>query len=124
MSLNLPFGLSRCSTSKFLIDLISGVNFSKPYMRESKLGCFFCSRFPTSPRNAQPSSSAKSLIVAEISLIILGVIFSIFSCWFFCMISVFFSFSGNCAFRISMYINLSQATIKGSGVFFSIGLDY
>ena len=56
-------------------------------------------------------------MVVDNNLITFEVISSTFSSNFpFALTS---SFLGDCFLRISIYINLSQATIKGVGVFFS-----
>ena len=75
---------SRSSISKSS-DLISGVSFGKPKFLGSKSGCFLRIRFPTSPRYAQPFSSARSVIDDEISLftILAGDSGSITSAFFF-----------------------------------------
>jgi len=68
-------------------------------------------RLPTSQRKAHPSSSDISVIVEEIRAISLGPIISTLD-----EVSLD---SSVCFFSISIYTNLSQATTKGFGVFFS-----
>ena len=98
INLFLLFAFSRCSISYLSIDFINGVSFSNPKFLVSKLGRFFCNKLPTSPRNAQPYSSDKSLMVVDIRFISLLVILSISDSFN----SLLSTFSSDCFFKISI----------------------